>query len=99
MFPSLCEGFGLPLLEAMAGRLPLVVSGVSALPEIADDAALYFDPYSPESIAGRIVEVLHNESLQKKLIARGMERSKEFNWEKTAVDTLDFYLTIGGKGE
>ena len=99
VFPSLCEGFGLPLLEAMAGRLPLVVSGVSALPEIADDAALYFDPNSPESIAGRIVEALQDKSLQKKLIARGVERSKDFDWEKTAVNTLSFYQTIAGQGE
>jgi len=99
VFPSLCEGFGLPLLEAMAGRLPLVVSGVSALPEIAEDAALYFDPNSPESIAGRIVEALQDKSLQKKLIARGVERSKDFDWEKTAVDTLDFYKAIAGKGK
>lgn len=99
VFPSLCEGFGLPLLEAMASRLPLVVSGVSALPEIADDAALYFDPNSPESIAGRVIEVLQDKSLQKKLIVRGRERSKAFDWEKTAVETLDFYKTIAGGAE
>ena len=99
VFPSLCEGFGLPLLEAMASRLPLLVSGVSALPEIADVAALYFDPNSPESIAGRVIEVLQDKSLQKKLIVRGKERSKDFNWEKTAVETLDFYKTIAGVGE
>ena len=61
VFPSFCEGFGFPLLEAMAGGLPVAASGVSALPEIGGDAALYFDPEDADDMAEKIIAVLKDE--------------------------------------
>jgi glycosyltransferase involved in cell wall biosynthesis len=94
VFPSSCEGFGLPLLEAMAGGLPAAVSGVSALPEVGGDAALYFDPDDTDDIANKIIAVLTDASLRAKLKARGLERAAIFSWDKTAAETLDFYRVV-----
>ena len=97
VFPSTCEGFGLPLLEAMAGGLPAAVSGVSALPEVGGDAALYFRPEDPEDIAAKIIRLLSDEDLRTTLRARGRERARAFTWEKTASETLAFYRTVLGR--
>ncbi|MCJ7563970.1 MAG: glycosyltransferase family 4 protein [Candidatus Aminicenantes bacterium] len=94
VFPSSCEGFGLPLLEAMACGLPVAASGVSALPEIGGDAAVYFDPESPEDMAAKIMLLLEDAGLRESLKAKGRERAKIFTWEKTAEETLDFYRAI-----
>ena len=97
VFPSLCEGFGLPLLEAMACGLPAAVSDVSALPEVGGDAALYFRPEDPEDIAAQIIRLLSDEDLRTALSARGRERARAFTWEKTAAETLAFYGTVLGR--
>lgn len=94
VFPSLYEGFGLPLLEAMASGLPIVTSRKAALPEIAMDAALYFNPEEQEDIAEKILIGLKDETLRKQLIYKGKERVGDFNWRKTAEETLNFYLSI-----
>jgi glycosyltransferase involved in cell wall biosynthesis len=94
VFPSFCEGFGLPLLEAMASGMPVAASERAALPEIAGDAALYFDPDEPEEIACRILELLGDGDLRKRYIESGKKRAKEFDWGKTAETTLDFYLSV-----
>jgi glycosyltransferase involved in cell wall biosynthesis len=94
VFPSLCEGFGLPLLEAMTSGMPVAASKRAALPEIAGNAALYFDPDKPEEIAHRIFELLEDGDLRKKYIESGRKRAKEFDWEKTAKSTLDFYWNV-----
>jgi len=93
-FPSLCEGFGLPLLEAMASGVPVVASNYSAMPEIAQDAALYFDPKDPYDIADRIVQVMKDENLYQKLKARGKKRALDFDWRATAAHTLRFYESL-----
>jgi glycosyltransferase involved in cell wall biosynthesis len=96
VFPSLAEGFGLPLLEAMACGLPAAVSGVSALPEVGGDAALYFDPADASAMAAAIASLLDDEDLRRRLRAKGLQRARLFDWSETARLTLDFYRRIAG---
>ncbi|MBN1939306.1 MAG: glycosyltransferase family 4 protein [Candidatus Aminicenantes bacterium] len=96
VFPSLAEGFGLPLLEAMASGLPAAVSAAAALPEIGGDAALYFEPGDPEDIARTIRRLLDDETLQADLRRKGRERAARFTWGRTAHEMLDFYRAITG---
>jgi glycosyltransferase involved in cell wall biosynthesis len=96
VFPTLCEGFGLPLLEAMCSRTPVVASGVSALPEICQDAALFFDPHQPMDMAEKIMSVLRNEDLKKDLVRKGEKRVLDFSWKTTAEQTLNIYRSLMG---
>jgi glycosyltransferase involved in cell wall biosynthesis len=95
VFPSIWEGFGIPLLEAMACRLPIVTSRTSAIPEIAQAAAAYADPRDPEDIAARVVQVLEDQDLRDKLVSEGENRVAYFSWEKVADQTLEFYQSVG----
>ncbi len=95
LYPSLLEGFGLPVLEAFACGLPVVTSNRTALPEVAGQAAYLVDPENPEAIAGAVEEVLTKPSVRKRLIAKGLKRAKEFTWEKTARLTLEAYEELG----
>ncbi|MDY7079456.1 MAG: glycosyltransferase family 1 protein [Chloroflexota bacterium] len=90
-FPSLHEGFGIPVLEAMACGVPVITSNVSALPEIAGDAAILVDPYDVESIAGGIALVLSDENVRRQLIEKGLERVKRFSAEKSAAAIVETY--------
>jgi glycosyltransferase involved in cell wall biosynthesis len=83
-WPSLYEGFGLPVLEAMAVGTPVVTSNVSSLPEIAGDSAMLVDPYNPEDIAKAITDLQTNDSLREHYISKGLQRSQQFSWEKCA---------------
>jgi len=94
VFPSLCEGFGLPLVEAMASECPLVISQTSALPEIALDAALYFHPEDAEEMASQIMAVLDDEDIRKNLVEKGNQRVLDFTWTHTAENTLNFYRSV-----
>jgi glycosyltransferase involved in cell wall biosynthesis len=96
VFPSLCEGFGFPLLEAMASGVPIAASQAAALPEIAGDAALYFDPASPESIAEALRTGLEDGDVRRRLVERGRVRIQEFDWERSAHETLGFYRELTG---
>jgi glycosyltransferase involved in cell wall biosynthesis len=87
-FPSLREGFGLPVLEAMARGLPVAVGDVSALPEVAGEAALYFDPRDPGSVATAINRLLDDGELRARLVELGDARRREFTWQRTALETL-----------
>lgn len=91
VLPSLNEGFGLPLLEAMARGRPIACSNVSAMPEVGGDAARYFDPTSVEEIAGALVELLGDRSLRAQLSERGRARAAELSWKATAEATLSSY--------
>lgn len=88
VFPSLHEGFGIPVLEAMACGVPVVCSGIEPLDEVAGDAAMLVDPYDSSSIAGGIGEVLEDREIRGRLVEKGLERASAFTWEKTAAATL-----------
>ena len=84
VYPSFSEGFGLPLLEAMHFGLPIACSNTSCLPEIAADAAHYFDPDNPQDMANKLLELLQDVRLRSELVRRGEIRLKCFTWENTA---------------
>lgn len=88
VFPSLYEGFGIPILDAMACGIPVITSSVSSMPEVAGDAALLVDPKSSSEIAGAIRRLLEDEPLRRDLVQRGYENLKRFSWEKCARETL-----------
>ena len=96
VFPSLCEGFGLPLLEAMACGLPAAVSRAGALPEVGGEAAAYFDPSDPDEIAGVLLRLLRDAGKRRELAEKGKERAVLFSWESTARETLAFYEKVAG---
>ncbi|MBI4789923.1 MAG: glycosyltransferase family 4 protein [Chloroflexi bacterium] len=89
VYPSLYEGFGLPVAEAMACGVPVVCSNASSLPEVAGDAALYFDPRDVEAMADAMRRALGSESLRDDLRAKGLARVKRFTWEKAAGELLE----------
>jgi alpha-1,3-rhamnosyl/mannosyltransferase len=91
VFPSLLEGFGFPVLEAMACGVPVACSNRSSLPEVAGEAAAYFNPADPGDMAGVIAKTLRNEPYRRVLSETGLERSSQFTWEKTARQTLACY--------
>jgi glycosyltransferase involved in cell wall biosynthesis len=91
VFPSLYEGFGLPVLEAMAREVPVACSNASSLPEVAGDAALLFDPRDEHAIAAALKRLLDEPALAASLRARGLDRARRFTWERTARLTLDSY--------
>lgn len=92
--PSLYEGFGLPLLEAMACGVPVVTSNICSIPEVVGDAAVFADPYSADDIAGAVTMCLENEGLRADLVRKGMDRVRSFTWEDTARRTLRVYSEI-----
>jgi glycosyltransferase involved in cell wall biosynthesis len=91
VFASINEGFGIPILEAMSRGVPVACSAVSALPEVAGDAARYFDPTSVPAIAEALTELLDDRDLAARLVDRGRRREAQFTWEATARGTLASY--------
>jgi glycosyltransferase involved in cell wall biosynthesis len=94
VYPSVYEGFGLPVVEAMARGVPTVVSTASSLPEVAGDAALGVDPNDVDSIARAVERVLTDETLADELRRRGREQAARFSWARTARDTLRVYRRV-----
>jgi glycosyltransferase involved in cell wall biosynthesis len=93
-FPSLFEGFGFPILEAMACGCPVVTSNVTSLPEVAGGAAIIVNPYRVDDIAEGLYRALTDQPLRVDLISRGLARSREFTWRKTAADVLKIYRQV-----
>ena len=91
LFPSYYEGFGLPPLEAMACGVPVITSNVSSMPEVCGDAALFVDPQNIDDIILKIELLLSNESLQHKMIEKGLVHVKQFSWEKAAKKHIDVF--------
>jgi len=89
IYPSLYEGFGLPLVEAMACGVPVICSNVSSLPEVAGNAALLFDPMDAELLAHHMEKMSTDEALRKEMITLGTERSKYFSWDKAATQVYE----------
>jgi glycosyltransferase involved in cell wall biosynthesis len=90
-FPSLYEGFGIPVLEAMACGLPVVTSSTSSLPEVAGEAAVLVVPEDAEALGDAMVQVAQDHSLRERLIEAGRRRVGEFNWETAGAKTLALY--------
>lgn len=95
IFPSYYEGFGLPVLEAMACGRAVVCANATALPEVADGAAILFDPYLPDEIARALKDVLLDAELRSRLERLGLQRAANFSWQKTAARTLDVFREVG----
>ena len=94
VYPSFYEGFGLPILEAMACGCPVICSNCSSLPEVAGEAAMLIDPQDPETLANSLDRVLHDSSLRERLICSGLQRARAFSWNKTALETLDVFEQV-----
>lgn len=94
VFPSLYEGFGLPVLEAMACGAPVACSHTSSLPEVIGEAGVSFDPLDVQSIGDAIAQVIDDRDLQLALHERGLQRAAQFTWERTAQQTLGVYQSI-----
>lgn len=94
VYPSLYEGFGIPILEAFACNCPIALSRTSCFPEIAGDAASYFDPYSEESMLEAIKQVIYHPQKRKELIAAGNIRIELYSWEKAAKETEMVYQKV-----
>jgi glycosyltransferase involved in cell wall biosynthesis len=92
--PSLYEGFGLPLLEAMQNEIPIVAARTQALVEVADDAALYFDSLSVKDLAEKLQTVMNDSGLRRELVRKGSERLKNFSWEHTARNMVQVYKHV-----
>jgi glycosyltransferase involved in cell wall biosynthesis len=94
VYPSLYEGFGLPIIEAFACGCPVITSKGSSTAEIAGDAAVLIDPNNTDDMTEKIREVFNNSSLQNQLVQLGHNRAHLFNWDKTANQTLKLYQAI-----
>jgi glycosyltransferase involved in cell wall biosynthesis len=94
VFPSLSEGFGMPVLEAFACGCPALLSSRTSLPEVGGEAVLYFDPENMEELRTQAERLLVDASLRAGLIAKGLARVREFTWERTAAATRDVYAKV-----
>ncbi len=97
IFPTLFEGFGMPILEAFTSEIPVVCSDTTACPEIAGNCAILIDPKSTKSIENGILKIINDETITKTLINCGKNRVKQFSWKKAAQETLDIILDSAKK--
>lgn len=97
LFPSMYEGFGMPVIEAMACGVPVLTSNVSSLPEVAGDAAVLVDPFSVEDIKNKLKLLLIDEALRKRLNKAGLKRAKRFSWDVVTKDLYEIYKELAEK--
>lgn len=90
-FPSLYEGFGIPILESFAMGCPVLLSDASCFPEVAGDSAVYFNPYEVDSMASALIKTVEDSDLRASLKTKGFERLSNYSWEKTAKETAELY--------
>lgn len=98
VYPSFYEGFGIPPLEAMACGTPVIASNRSSVPEVVGDAALLFDPASTDDLADILLMLADDPAQRERLIAKGYERAKAFNWDKTVAQTVQIYRGLTAVG-
>jgi glycosyltransferase involved in cell wall biosynthesis len=91
VYPSLYEGFGIPLLEAFSSGCPVLASNLTSIPEVGGDAAIYFNPLSEEEISQAMYKLIHDRELGQSLVQRGYARAREFSWTETARQTVSVY--------
>lgn len=94
VYPSLYEGFGLPPLEAMSCKAPIITSNITSIPEVACNSCILIDPHKEAQLSDALVSLLNNKSLQKELAEKGYKNSLTFTWQKTAEKTLNAYKSI-----
>ncbi len=97
VLPSLYEGFGLPVVEAMKQGCPVITSNISSMPEAGGDAAIYIDPKDSQDIAQKLTKVINDKELRKTLVEKGKKQADKFSWEKTAKETLKVLVDIAAK--
>jgi glycosyltransferase involved in cell wall biosynthesis len=98
VLPSFVEGFGLPMLEAMAAGTPVVAADASVMPEVGGDAVVLFDPHDPRALAAQLARLADNAELRARLRRLGLARAAAFTWEHSARSTLELYGTLGSVG-
>ncbi|MGD9849877.1 MAG: glycosyltransferase family 4 protein [Nitrospirales bacterium] len=94
VFPSLYEGFGIPILEAMACGAPVIATDRTAIPEIAGEAALYVDPHDVAQLVAKLERILSDETEQQKMREQGFQRARQFTWNRAAHETLSLYRKV-----
>jgi glycosyltransferase involved in cell wall biosynthesis len=94
LYPSLYEGFGFPILEAMTYGVPVITSNVSSMPEVAGDAALLVDPHDEKGLADAMKKILVNDDMRKIMISKGCDRAREFSWKRCAEETLGIFEKV-----
>jgi glycosyltransferase involved in cell wall biosynthesis len=97
LFPSLYEGFGLPMLEAMACGVPVVGSNASSLPEVTADAAMLMEPMDARRMAGAVIAACTDDDLHDRMAQRGLMRAAQFSWQRTALETLAVFRSVAGE--
>ncbi len=96
VYPSIYEGFGLPIVEAMACKCPVICSNVASMPEVAGDAALLIDPTREDDLADALDRLVQDSQLNAELKEKGAQRAAQFTWERTARHTLDLFKSVAG---
>lgn len=95
LYPSLYEGFGIPVLEAMTTGCPVITSNISSLPEVAGDAAILIDPENSEELSDAVNKLINDVKIREELVKKGFENTKKFSWKKTAKQTLLVFEEVG----
>ena len=94
VYPSYYEGFGLPVIEAMASGVPVVTSNTTSLPEVVGETGLLVSPYDADALREAMIELIENEGLKRELLEKGITRAKQFSWKKCASETIEVYEKV-----